>query len=54
MVWGELTLIALQVSGNPWRVEEYQRKQSVLFVLPGDGGLRSPTLHFGDSGKAGQ
>ena len=53
IVRGELILIAWQVSGNPWRVEEYQRKQSVLSVLPGDGGLRSPTLRLGDCGKAG-
>ena len=53
MVRGELALIAWQVSSNPWRVEEFQRKQSVLSALPGDGRLRSPTLRLGDCGKAG-
>ena len=53
MVLGELTLIAWQVSGNPWRVKEFQRKQSILSVLPGDEGLRNPTLRLGDCGKAG-
>ena len=53
MVRGELTLIAWQVSGNPWRVKEFQRKQSILSVLPGDKGLRNPTLRLVDCGKAG-
>ena len=53
MVRGELTLIAWQVSGNPWKVKEFQNKQSILSVLPGDEGLRSPTLRLGDCGKAG-
>ena len=53
MVWGELTLIVWQVSGNPWRIKEFQRKQSILSVLLGDEGLRSPTLQLGDCGKAG-
>ena len=45
MVWGELTLFAWQVSGNPWRMKEFQRKQSILSVCP--------TLRLGDCGKAG-
>ena len=53
MVWGELTLTAWQVFGNPWRVKEFQRKQLILSVLPGDQGWRSPTLRLGDCGKAG-
>ena len=53
MVRGELNLTAWQVSGNPWRVKEFQRKQSMLSVLPGDKGRKSPTLRLGDCGKAG-
>ena len=53
MVQGELTLIAWQVSGNPWRIKESQRKQSILYVVLGDEGLRTPILWLGDCGKAG-
>ena len=53
VVQGHLQLVAWSVSGQPSKVEAFQRTQLQSFVLPGGPTLKLPTLVPGTNGQDG-
>ena len=53
MVQGHLQLVAWSVSGQPSKVEAFQRMQFQSSVLPGGPTLKLPTLVPGTNGQDG-
>ena len=53
LIQGHLQLVAWSVSGQPSRIEAFQRRQSQFFVPPGEPTLKLPTPVLGRSGLNG-
>ena len=53
MIQGHLQLVAWSVSGQPSKVEAFQRTQLQSYVPPGGPTLKLPTLVPGTNGKDG-